>query len=181
MDDGGAPAKRARGKAREKQPVKKRPRPRLFAPFRALGLVTDHVPVVVQVQHGGKDAKSANINIVASVGHSWVMWDGDRMTLLFVGQSLPQPIQSLALAPGSGGVTNVLATAGDSVYRFIRGAMVQELKAEVPLSTLTTIGDNIISLSASGQICSSGLFSREISSGTSSSAGQCPTAATMTI
>lgn len=151
MDDGGAPAKRARGKAREKQPVKKRPRPRLFAPFRALGLVTDHVPVVVQVQHGGKDAKSANINIVASVGHSWVMWDGDRMTLLFVGQSLPQPIQSLALAPGSGGVTNVLATAGDSVYRFVRGAMVQELKAEVPLSTLTTIGDNIISLSVSGQ------------------------------
>lgn len=149
----GAPAKRVKGgstKAIESE-KRRRPRARLFAPFRALGLVTDHVPVAVQVQHGGKDAKSANINIVASIGRSWVMWDGDRMTLLFVGQSLPHPIQSLALAPGSGGITNVLAAAGNNAYQFVRGAMVREFAAETPLSSLTIVGDNIMSLSASGK------------------------------
>ena len=61
-------------------------RPRLFAPFRALGLVSDHVPFAMFV-HSPKGALATpRVQIVTSVGRSWMMWDAATMKLLFVGE-----------------------------------------------------------------------------------------------
>lgn len=57
----------------------------LFAPFRALGFITNHVPFVLKV-HSAKGASvPARMQILTCVGRSWAMWDGERITLVFVG------------------------------------------------------------------------------------------------
>jgi hypothetical protein len=61
------------------------PSPRLFHPFRALGFVCDHVPISI-FTHSAKGALSVpHVNIVTSVGRSWMMWEAGRMGLVFVG------------------------------------------------------------------------------------------------
>lgn len=61
------------------------PSPRLFHPFRALGFVCDHVPISI-FTHSAKGALSVpHVNIVTSVGKSWMMWEAGRMGLVFVG------------------------------------------------------------------------------------------------
>lgn len=61
------------------------PSPRLFHPFRALGFVCDHVPISIFV-HQAKGALAVpHVNILTSVGRSWMMWEGGRMGLVFVG------------------------------------------------------------------------------------------------
>ncbi|KAN0061776.1 rRNA-processing protein utp21 [Thecaphora frezii] len=94
---------------------------RLFAPFRALGLISNHVPFVLQTRFGGKDATRPDINVITCLGDSWAMWEAERMTLLFVGPSLPDPISALAISTSP---DSVLAAAGTKVYRFVRGKMV---------------------------------------------------------
>nr|CDI54987.1 related to S. pombe beta-transducin [Melanopsichium pennsylvanicum 4] len=91
---------------------------RLFAPFRALGLISNDVPFALQTRFGGKDATIPDVNVITCLGDSWAMWDAERMTLLFVSTSLPAPISSLviSLTPDA-----VLAAAGTKVYRFKRG------------------------------------------------------------
>ena len=91
---------------------------RLFAPFRALGLISNGVPFALQTRFGGKDATTPDVNVITCLGDSWAMWDAERMTLLFVSTSLPAPISSLviSLSPDA-----VLAAAGTKVYRFKRG------------------------------------------------------------
>lgn len=93
-------------------------RNRLFAPFRALGLISNDVPFALQTRFGGKDATTPDVNVITCLGDSWAMWDAERMTLLFVSTSLPAPISSLviSLTPDA-----VLAAAGTKVYRFKRG------------------------------------------------------------
>lgn len=93
-------------------------RNRLFAPFRALGLISNDVPFALQTRFGGKDATTPDVNVITCLGDSWAMWDAERMTLLFVSTSLPAPISSLviSLSPDA-----VLAAAGTKVYRFRRG------------------------------------------------------------
>ncbi|CDW99506.1 hypothetical protein [Sporisorium scitamineum] len=90
---------------------------RLFAPFRALGLISNDVPFALQTRFGGKDATTPDVNVITCLGDSWAMWDAERMTLLFVSTSLPAPISSLviSLSPDA-----VLAAAGTKVYRFKR-------------------------------------------------------------
>jgi hypothetical protein len=68
-------------------PSTSKPSPRLFHPFRALGFVCDHVPMSI-FTHSAKGALSVpHVNIVTSVGRSWMMWEAGRMGLVFVGTS----------------------------------------------------------------------------------------------
>lgn len=62
------------------------PQSRLFAPFRALGYVSDHVPFSMFVHTPKGALAKPTIHIVTSVGRSWLMWDAERMTLLFAGK-----------------------------------------------------------------------------------------------
>jgi len=58
---------------------------RLFAPFRAIGLVTNHVPFVLQTRSFKGATDGPRVHILTCLGKSWAMWEGEKMTLLFVG------------------------------------------------------------------------------------------------
>ena len=63
------------------------PSPRLFHPFRALGFVCDHVPISIHVHQAKGALATPHVNILTSVGRSWLMWEAGRMGLVFVGKS----------------------------------------------------------------------------------------------
>ena len=98
---------------------------RLFQPFRALGYVTNHVPFAMWVHTPrGALAKPA-INIVTSVGKSWMMWNADKITLLFVGKESVGEIRGLVMNG-----TSIFASAGDRVTKYERG---QEVSTKADL------------------------------------------------
>jgi U3 small nucleolar RNA-associated protein 21 len=59
---------------------------RLFAPFRALGLITNQVPFALQLRAVKGSAAGPRLHILTCLGNSWALWEGEKMTLLFVGQ-----------------------------------------------------------------------------------------------
>lgn len=61
-------------------------RPQLYAPFRALGLVTTHVPFVLQTKSYKGAVDGPKVHILTCLGNSWALWDGEKMTLIFVGK-----------------------------------------------------------------------------------------------
>jgi U3 small nucleolar RNA-associated protein 21 len=63
----------------------KQQQPRLFAPFRALGYISNHVPFALQVQSTKGALSGPHVTIVSSLGKSWAMWDAGKMGLVFVG------------------------------------------------------------------------------------------------
>jgi len=60
---------------------------RLFAPFRALGLITNHVPFILQTRSHKGATDGPQVHILTCLGRSWALWEGGKMTLLFVGES----------------------------------------------------------------------------------------------
>jgi U3 small nucleolar RNA-associated protein 21 len=111
--------------------------PRLFAPFRALGFVCDDVPFVMFVHQPKGALASPTVNVVTSVGRSWMMWDMAKMTLLFVGEcqisgSKPWGRRLRMVGPDAGenisslGMTGtgVYVVAGPRVTKYIRGKQV---------------------------------------------------------
>ena len=61
---------------------------RLFAPFRALGFISDHVPFAMQVRSAPGALNGPSVQIVSCLGRSWAMWEAGKMNLLFVGTLL---------------------------------------------------------------------------------------------
>ena len=59
--------------------------PRLFAPFRALGLITNHVPFVLQTRSNKGATDGPRIHLLTCLGRAWALWEGGKMGLLFVG------------------------------------------------------------------------------------------------
>lgn len=59
---------------------------RLFTPFRALGVISNHVPLALQTR-SAKNVDKPVVNVVTSLGKSWAMWDAaGSLRLLFVGE-----------------------------------------------------------------------------------------------
>lgn len=88
VDRGAPPKKRSKVvKTTDDSPLAGPSKPRLFAPFRALGLVTNHVPFALQTRSFKGATEGPRIHILTSIGRSWMMWEGGKMTLLFVGKS----------------------------------------------------------------------------------------------
>lgn len=150
--------KRARAQGDEKEEERKnhvKHKDVLYAPFRALGYITNGVPFVLQVRFGGKDAQTPDVNVVTCLGDTWAMWNAERMTLLFVGPPLEHPISAMAhaMSPDS-----LLVAAGPAVHRFVRGhevacystALPDEGLEETMLSSLLVLGDYICALAADG-------------------------------
>lgn len=75
---------RPRKRLRPDPPSKRRKEPRLFVPFRALGLITNHVPFVLQTRSFKGATDGPRTHILTCLGKSWAMWEGGKMTLLFV-------------------------------------------------------------------------------------------------
>jgi U3 small nucleolar RNA-associated protein 21 len=60
--------------------------PRLFAPFRALGLITNQVPFALRFRAVKGSAEGPRMHILTCLGNSWSLWEGEKITLLFVGE-----------------------------------------------------------------------------------------------
>ncbi|KAG8996931.1 hypothetical protein FRB93_000601 [Tulasnella sp. JGI-2019a] len=122
--------------------------PGLYAPFRALGFITNHVPFVLQV-HAAKGASiPARMQILTCVGRTWAMWNGERITLLFVGSNTPNPINSLAMQG-----EYVWASAGSNVIKHSRGQQVASLENPLgsAIATITVFGSFLLGLTEDGR------------------------------
>jgi U3 small nucleolar RNA-associated protein 21 len=85
------PRKRIRSSTKRKRATSPTHSPRvliLFAPFRALGLITNHIPFYVQTRSYKGATEGPRIHILTCLGRSWALWEGGKMGLLFVGELL---------------------------------------------------------------------------------------------
>lgn len=77
---------RKRQRQEQKKFNKPKYEPRLFVPFRALGLITNHIPFVIQTRSHKGATDGPRIHILTCLGKSWALWNGAKMDLLFVGE-----------------------------------------------------------------------------------------------
>ena len=129
-EDENAPIKRAR-RSVSLEPSSSQSH-RLFAPFRALGLVTNHVPFALQTRTFKGSSSGPQVHILTCLGNSWLLWEGGKMTLLFVGKlqnsaclisfncftgpDCLEPITCLAMDGDA-----IWASAGTSIRKYLRG------------------------------------------------------------
>ncbi|KZT61545.1 Utp21-domain-containing protein [Calocera cornea HHB12733] len=142
------PAKRAKTTATPSS--KPRPRPSIFAPFRALGLVTNHVPLAIQMRSYKGSTEGPQMHILTCIGQSWLLWEGGRMRLLFVGTEAERPISALAFDAADGDY--IWAAAGPHLIKYHRGKEVSRITSpgEVSLSQILCFGSQILALSEDG-------------------------------
>ncbi|KAF9053016.1 Utp21 specific WD40 associated putative domain-containing protein [Panaeolus papilionaceus] len=121
--------------------------PRLFAPFRALGLITNHVPFVLQARSHKGATDGPKLHLLTCLGRSWALWEGGKMGLLFVGPDAPDFISSMAMDGDA-----VWVASGIYVIKYMRGKEV--LRASNPLggnlSFITIFGSQILALTEAG-------------------------------
>jgi U3 small nucleolar RNA-associated protein 21 len=116
---------------------------RLFAPFRALGLITNQVPFALQVRAVKGSSEAPRLHILTCMGNSWALWEGEKMTLLFVGESTLSCFQShgnsqskasLAGSEAQDPITGlafdgdfIWASSGPHLLKYVRGKEVSVL------------------------------------------------------
>ncbi|KAF7778503.1 hypothetical protein Agabi119p4_2848 [Agaricus bisporus var. burnettii] len=123
-------------------------KPRLFAPFRALGLITNHVPFALQTRSYKGATDGPRVHILTCLGKAWALWEGGKMTLLFVGPDAPEQITSLALDGDA-----VWAASGPHAIKYIRGKPVSTLTnpLDTPISYIQTFGTALLALTEDGE------------------------------
>ncbi|KAH9843207.1 Utp21-domain-containing protein [Rhodofomes roseus] len=121
--------------------------PRLFAPFRALGLITNDVPFVMQTRSHKGATDGPRIHLVTCLGRSWAMWEGGKIGLLFVGPDAPERITCLAMEGNS-----VWAASGPHVIQYIRGKEVGRLTnpLETNIASVLVLGSQLLALTEDG-------------------------------
>ncbi|KAF7967205.1 hypothetical protein HWV62_35121 [Athelia sp. TMB] len=129
------------------EPLKISKEPRLFAPFRALGLITNHVPFILQTRSHKGATDGPRINLLTCLGRAWAMWEGGKMGLLFVGPDAADMISSMAMEGDA-----VWAAAGPNVIKYLRGKEVARLKNPFgsTLSSILIFGSQLIGLTEDG-------------------------------
>ncbi|KAI0072792.1 Utp21-domain-containing protein [Panus rudis PR-1116 ss-1] len=140
------PRKRTRVESSDK-PSKSNNTPRLFAPFRALGLVTNHVPFVLQTRSFKGATEGPRLHLLTCLGKSWALWEGGKMTLLFVGPEEDDDISSMAIEGNF-----VWVASGPYLVKYMRGKELSRLKnpLESNLSYIHIFGSQILSLTDDG-------------------------------
>jgi U3 small nucleolar RNA-associated protein 21 len=87
----------------------------LFAPFRALGYITDPVPFATQkrggLAGGGRDGRGSGGTVTVAVGRTWQAYDSSRLVLRLVGPAHPRDVTAVAC---KGDLT--WAAAGGDIY-----------------------------------------------------------------
>ncbi|PFH51760.1 hypothetical protein AMATHDRAFT_141834 [Amanita thiersii Skay4041] len=121
--------------------------PRLFVPFRALGIITNHIPFVLQTRSHKGATDGPRIHILTCLGRSWALWEGGKMTLLFVGPDAPELITYLVMDGNA-----VWATSGPHAIKYIRGKEVLRITnpLELPLSFMAIFGTQLLALTDDG-------------------------------
>ncbi|KIP12285.1 hypothetical protein PHLGIDRAFT_124190 [Phlebiopsis gigantea 11061_1 CR5-6] len=122
--------------------------PRLFAPFRALGLVTNHVPFVLQTRSYKGAADGPTLHLVTCLGKAWAMWEGGKMTLQFVGPDCQEPITSMAMDGKA-----VWAAAGSDIIKYLRGKEVARISNPFSstISFILIFGTQLLALTEDGK------------------------------
>ncbi|KAH9857144.1 Utp21-domain-containing protein [Lenzites betulinus] len=138
------PRKRLRTDAATQGPAQE---PRLFAPFRALGLITNNVPLVLQTRSHKGATEGPRIHLVTCLGKAWAMWEGGKMGLLFVGPDAPMPIASMAMDGDA-----VWISSGPYAIKYLRGKEVERLTnpLESVLAHILIFGKQLLALTEDG-------------------------------
>ncbi|KAF9265570.1 Utp21-domain-containing protein [Marasmius fiardii PR-910] len=120
---------------------------RIFVPFRALGLVTNHVPFVLQTRSHKGATDGPRIHILTCLGKSWALWNGAKMDLLFVGPQVSDQISSLAMDGDA-----VWAATGFHAVKYLRGKETLRVSnpVETNISFITVFGSRLLALSEGG-------------------------------
>ncbi|KAF8969650.1 Utp21-domain-containing protein [Flammula alnicola] len=141
------PRKRLRQDNSVDTSAKSNKEPRLFVPFRALGLITNHIPFVLQTRSHKGATDGPRIHILTCLGRSWALWEGGKMSLLFVGPDAPEHISSMAMDGNA-----VWVSSGIYAVKYIRGKEV--LRVSNPLGTnlsfITIFGSQLLALNENG-------------------------------
>ncbi|QRW15106.1 U3 small nucleolar RNA-associated protein 21 [Ceratobasidium sp. AG-Ba] len=122
-------------------------RPTLFAPFRALGIITNHVPFAMQARSYKGNEEGPNLVIATCIGKAWAMWEGGKMGLLLVSPDAPAAIAAVALDESF-----VWALAGPHAIKYTRGKEVGRVANPFStiLSSLLLFGSHLICLTSDG-------------------------------
>ncbi|KAG8746806.1 hypothetical protein FRC12_014216 [Ceratobasidium sp. 428] len=124
-----------------------KPRSTLFAPFRALGIITNHVPFAMQARSFKGDSEGPKLVIVTCLGKAWAMWEGNKMGLLFVSPDAPSAITAVALDESF-----VWALAGPHAIKYTRGKEVGRTTNpfNTTLSSFLLFGSHLLCLTSDG-------------------------------
>lgn len=79
------PKKRLRQETSAESQQKQTKESRLFVPFRVLGIITNHIPFVLQTRSFKGATEGPRIHLLTCLGRAWALWEGGKMGLLFVG------------------------------------------------------------------------------------------------
>ncbi|KAF8844502.1 Utp21-domain-containing protein [Paxillus ammoniavirescens] len=120
---------------------------RLFAPFRALGLITNHIPLYLQTRSQKGATEGPRLHILTCLGRSWALWEGGKMGLLFVGPEAEHQISCLVMEGDA-----VWAASGTHVIKYLRGKEIA--RATNPLGTflssIVMFGSQLLALTEDG-------------------------------
>ncbi|KAK7054659.1 rRNA-processing protein utp21 [Paramarasmius palmivorus] len=136
---------------RPRQSTKRSTRPknesRIFVPFRALGLITNHIPFVLQTRSHKGATDGPRIHILTCLGRSWALWNGAKMDLLFVGPEVSEQISCLTMDGDA-----VWTASGHHVIKYLRGKEVLRVSnpVETSLSYITIFGSQLLALTEDG-------------------------------
>ncbi|KAF8334258.1 Utp21-domain-containing protein [Cantharellus anzutake] len=122
--------------------------PGLFAPFRLLGLVTNHVPFSINLKPAIGSSAAPEIIILTCLGNSFALWGGEAMKLLLAGPTLEEPIASLRLTTQA-----IWVASGPKVFRFKSSQQVAELSNPFAtrLASILLFGSRMLSLTEDGR------------------------------
>ncbi|KAJ1309936.1 hypothetical protein OPQ81_006695 [Rhizoctonia solani] len=136
---------RKKSKKSQKQGLK--PRPTLFAPFRALGIITNHVPFAMQARSFKGDSEGPKLVILTCLGKAWALWEGGKMGLILVSPDAPSNITAVALDE-----TFVWALAGAHAIKYTRGKETGRVTNPLgtALSSILLFGSHLLCLSSDG-------------------------------
>ncbi|CAG7846316.1 U3 small nucleolar RNA-associated protein 21 homolog Short=U3 snoRNA-associated protein 21 [Serendipita indica DSM 11827] len=146
-DENEPPRKRIRAKNETEKNIKTNDR-RLFAPFRALGFVTNHVPFAMQVRSYKGASGPPRVHIVSCVGTSWLEFEGEKMKLLFVGPENEQPITSMTMEGN-----HIWITTGFDIVCYEAGSELFRIKSPLKshLNSILVLGSQVMALTADGR------------------------------
>ncbi|KAJ3511888.1 hypothetical protein NLJ89_g3846 [Agrocybe chaxingu] len=121
--------------------------PRLFVPFRALGLITNHVPFVLQTRSYKGSTDGPRLHLLTCLGRAWALWEGEKMGLLFVGPDTPDQISCMAMDGDA-----IWIASGILVIKHIRGKEVSRVAnpLETTLSFIAIFGSQLLALTEKG-------------------------------
>jgi U3 small nucleolar RNA-associated protein 21 len=88
IEDSEPPRKRLKSSKITTNEISPSQNKQLFAPFRALGFITNHVPFAMQVRSFKGATGAPRVHILTCLGKAWAEFEGEKMKLLFVGEWL---------------------------------------------------------------------------------------------